>query len=183
VWLSDDRIPKVAGFGMAKGFAAMAWDDRCRSPLAYLAPEQLPVPGRRLSVGDSSGNSRADQFSLAVIAYEMLEGQHPFIDKKEGGNAYAIPYSRRWGALCQQPPVPLDEVFPSLPESLLLPLGRALHPDPPQRFATCAEFVATLGQPSARGKGGFRKIEDPDRRRGQGIAGFLRTVFRTNAQK
>ena len=133
VWLTDDRTVKVAGFGMANGFASMVWDyDRRRSPLAYLAPESL--------VTQVLGNSHADQFSLAAIAYEMLAGQHPFIGKKESRVAFAI---------TQRLPVPLYEVNPSLPESLWPPLSRALDRDPLQRFATCAEFVAALGQQSA----------------------------------
>lgn len=111
VWLADHRQAKIAGFGIANAYAAMAWDPGPQGCfLAYVAPERF-APGKVL------GGPNADQFALAAIAYEMLAGRRPFIGTNLGKIVWAV---------TQQQPAPVHEVNRSVPESLWKPLRRAL---------------------------------------------------------
>jgi serine/threonine protein kinase len=64
---------KLVDFGMAKLLApeapSLTFDDRVFGTPAYMAPER--ARGRRVGAA-------ADLYSVAVMAYEMLEGQRPF---------------------------------------------------------------------------------------------------------
>jgi len=124
VWLADDRLVKIAGFGFAKAYYEMAWPRQ----FGYMEPRQL--------TGMRSSSPSADQFSLAVIAYEILAGRQPFT-----GENWRKPLS----AVTQQQPTPVHKVNPAIPKSMWGPLGRVLVKDDPDlRFASCGEFVKAL---------------------------------------
>ncbi len=113
-----DTAPSITSTGMILG-----------TPL-YLSPELIkgdPIDGR------------SDQYSLAVILYEMLCGQSPF-------EAMSVP------ALYQQQlyiqPAPISEKNPSLPMSVENALEKALSKEPDGRFATLADFYAALLAPA-----------------------------------
>ena len=93
----------------------------------YLSPEHLRDPA---SVG-----ARSDQYSLAVIAYQMYTGQSPY------GESARDPRS----AILYAPVVPPSQVEPRLPKSLDAPLLKALDRDPSGRYNSCMEAVAFLG--------------------------------------
>jgi hypothetical protein len=75
-------------------------------------------------------HATADQYSLALVYAEMLTGQHPLhrLARHRGE-----PGGRRW-----QPDLDL------LPGPDRAVLARALHPDPPRRFADCTALVDAL---------------------------------------
>ena len=93
----------------------------------YLSPEHLRDPA---SVG-----ARSDQYSLAVIAYQMYTGQSPY------GESARDPRS----AILYAPVVPPSQVEPGLPKSIDAPLLKALDRDPNGRYNSCMEAVAFLG--------------------------------------
>jgi formylglycine-generating enzyme required for sulfatase activity len=95
---------------------------------AYMAPEQWEA--RRQSAA-------TDQYSLAVMAYQMLSGALPF-------DADDQDLLRR--AVLSRPPDPVAE----LPRAANAALLRALAKDPMDRFPSCQAFVEAL----ARGLGG-----------------------------
>jgi eukaryotic-like serine/threonine-protein kinase len=82
--------------------------------LAYMAPEQ--AAGERV-------DDRADLYSLALVLYEALAGQHPVKAASPAATA------RRVGSVL----APLSRARPDLPESLCDALDRALMPDPEER--------------------------------------------------
>jgi serine/threonine protein kinase len=90
----------------------------------YAAPEQ--VLG-----GDVDASS--DQYSLAVVAYELLTGRPPF-DERDPGQLVT--------SLMSQPCPPPTQFRPDLPKRLDLVLGRALAKSPRDRYPS----VAALGQ-------------------------------------
>lgn len=93
---------------------------------AYMSPEQ----GLNARVGPA-----ADQYSLAVVAYEILSGTQPF----QADNIYALLNCH----LAQPPPVgPLEKA--GLPERTIRALLRGLDKDPDSRYPDCATFVADL---------------------------------------
>lgn len=107
----------------------------------YMAPEQ--ALGR-------SPDARTDQYSLALIAYEMLAGRGPFEDVDSTAMLYHQVHT---------PPQPISEVAPGLPPGIEAALERALSKEPERRFASLIEFwqallsaaagVTTSSQPGA----------------------------------
>ena len=93
----------------------------------YLSPEHLR---------DSADvGPRSDQYSLAVIAYQMYTGQSPY-----GESVSDLP-----SAILSAPITPPSQVDGQLPSSIDAPLLRALNRDPDQRYGSCMELVAFLG--------------------------------------
>jgi serine/threonine protein kinase len=93
----------------------------------YLSPEHLR--------GSASIGPRADQYSLAVIAYQMYTGQSPY-----GNNVLDLA-----PAILSAPVIPPSQVDPRLPSGIDAPLLKALNRDPDQRYGSCGELFAFLG--------------------------------------
>jgi ankyrin repeat protein len=123
-----DGCVKVADFGIAKMMqgatqSVTAAGTSIGSP-AYMSPEQVrgePVDGR------------SDQFSLAVVAFQMLAGRLPFIAE----TAHAVMFQ-----IVGADPFQRDAA--SLPPPLVAVLAKALAKDPNQRFPSCSHFVYEL---------------------------------------
>lgn len=93
----------------------------------YTAPEHIrgePVDGR------------ADQYSFAVVVYEMLTGQIPFNNAE---TTASLLHHHLYTA-----PLPVTELRPTLPTEIESALARALSKHPEQRFHTAGDFVAAL---------------------------------------
>jgi serine/threonine protein kinase len=93
----------------------------------YTSPEQAQ--------GKPDIDGRADQYSLAVVAFELLAGKPPF----EGENSTAISLL----TITQPPPVP-SSLNPAVPAELDEVLLRALAKAPAERYPSCSEFVHAL---------------------------------------
>jgi serine/threonine protein kinase len=121
--LHRGRVPVLVDFGIVQTADGTVWDEgRPVGSVWYMSPEQ--ARGER-------ANERSDQYSLAVVAYEMLTGQVPF----DGDNPYAIVLQQRDA----QPPIPAYWSEPL--KSVML---RALEKTPQQRFSSCLQFIAAL---------------------------------------
>ena len=90
----------------------------------YMSPEQLK--GKR-----HLWDGRTDQYSLAVVAYELLAGHLPFDCDDEFSLMLAI---------TQEPPDPID----GLTDDVNAALQRGLAKDKTARFSSCVEFVQSL---------------------------------------
>jgi len=93
----------------------------------YMAPEQ--AMGATL-------DGRADQYALAVIAFELLAGRVPF----SAESPLAVLHQH-----VSTPPPPLSTVLPGTAASVDAVLFRGLAKKPGDRFASCSAFVAALG--------------------------------------
>jgi serine/threonine protein kinase len=93
----------------------------------YMAPEQ--AMGATL-------DGRADQYALAVIAFELLAGRVPF----SAESPLAVLHQH-----VSTPPPPLSTVLPGTAASVDAVLFRGLAKKPEDRFASCSAFVAALG--------------------------------------
>ena len=93
---------------------------------SYLSPEEIQ---------GTTVDGRSDQFSLAVVIYEVLSGAKPFVADSLPGIFFQI---------CKQPVKPVDEVNPSLTREVGLVLERALAKSSSHRFPSCADFVQAL---------------------------------------
>jgi len=96
--------------------------------LDYIAPEQIEA---------QEVDGRADQYSLACAAFELLGGGPPFQKDQALGLISAH--------LSERPPS-LVARRPDLPRSVDLVLAKAMAKDPADRYSTCADFTADLGR-------------------------------------
>jgi tRNA A-37 threonylcarbamoyl transferase component Bud32 len=96
--------------------------------LDYIAPEQIEGQGI---------DGRADQYSLACAAFELLTGAPPFT----GPNIFALINSH----LSEQPPA-ATKLRPELPPGVNRVLAKAMDKTPGRRYASCAQFAADLGR-------------------------------------
>ena len=127
---------KVLDFGIASQFHASlsrltrAADYSARGTLPYMSPEQCRGHHQ---------DARTDQYSLAVVADELLAGRPPFENPDLGVLREAI--------LTQAPERP-----EGLESRHWKVLTCALAKDRKQRFRTCSEFMASFAKgPSAPG--------------------------------
>jgi serine/threonine protein kinase len=94
--------------------------------LAYIAPEQ--VDGREI-------DGRADQYSLACMAFECLTGRVPFVRETDIATAMAH---------IKDPPPSALALQPTLPAGVDGVLARGMAKAPDDRYPTCGAFLADL---------------------------------------
>ena len=120
----NDRVT-VTDFGIAKALDAStltASGSMIGTPY-YMSPEQCS--GKK--VGPA-----ADQYSLGVMAYQMLGGHLPFTGES------LIDIVRQH---CMDPVPPLLVLRPNLPPALVTVVEKSLAKHPDERFATCKAFA------------------------------------------
>lgn len=121
VYLSD--------FGLSKGLLSppgLTGEGMFVGTPYYVAPEQ--IAGGRV-------DGRADQYSLACAAFELLSGAPPF----QGDNPMAVIHAQAF----DQPPA-LTSLRPGLPSAVDPVLARALAKAPADRYLTCQDFAESL---------------------------------------
>jgi predicted Ser/Thr protein kinase len=131
--LLEDGQAVLADFGIAAALAGpghVTGEKLTRTgfsigTVGYMAPEQ--------SLGGSDVDSRADIYSLGVVAYEMLAGNPPFA----GTSTHAI-----LAAHLTKPPPRIDRVREDVPIPVCRAIEKALQKDPANRFQTASEFGA-----------------------------------------
>jgi serine/threonine protein kinase len=119
----------LSDFGLSKqrvSSAPLTLTGQFLGTLDYMAPEQ--VEGEAL-------DGRADLYSLACTAFEMLAGEPPF--KREQGIAVM------WAQLQAAPPS-LTALRPDLPPGVDQVIARAMAKSPTDRYQTCGAFADSL---------------------------------------
>src|SRR5215468_3809317 len=137
IMITKDGTTKITDFGIAKITAAesLTMTNAIVGTPHYMSPEQVqgqPVDGR------------SDQFSLAVIAYEMLTGEKPYTGEHLTTVVYKI--------VAEEPP-PAHRLNPSLNSGIESTLRKSLAKKPDARFRTCQEFIESLEKACASSKG------------------------------
>ena len=131
VLLEKDETLVLADFGLAKllqGSSLQSLTGVTTGTPAYMAPEQV--------TGHEVGPA-ADRYSLATIAYEMLTGSIPF----EGHGVIELLYAH----VHSEPALP-STLNPQLNEKVDAVIMRGLAKEPGSRWATCEQFVNSLGK-------------------------------------
>jgi serine/threonine protein kinase len=136
IMIHDDGQAKITDFGVAKTLShQMTQSGTMMGTPNYMSPEQV----QGLAV-----DGRADQFALAVIAYEVLTGEKPFAGEYLPTLLYKI---------VREDPVSPQRLNPALDPAVETVFRKALAKDSQQRYATCAEFVTALTEACNRSPG------------------------------
>src|SRR5881392_619597 len=134
IMLDEDGWAVVTDFGIAKVVQAegLTLTGVTVGTPTYMSPEQCDM---REVTGAS------DQYSLGVVAYEMLTGHLPF----KGDSTMSVMYAH-----FNQPPRPVTELRPDCPPNLGAGVMRMLEKDPSRRWPSMDDVVAVCGRPSLR---------------------------------
>ncbi|MDO8666587.1 MAG: protein kinase [Gemmatimonadales bacterium] len=124
----------VTDFGIAKELqsGALTGSGAILGTPYYMSPEQCR--------GSATLTGAADQYSLGIMAYQMLSGHLPF----EAESAIDLLHKH-----CMEPPPPLEALLPSLPKHVIKAVNRAVSKKADERFPTVTAFINALkGAPS-----------------------------------
>src|SRR5688572_13724500 len=125
---------------------------------AYMAPEQV--------AGDTL-DYRVDIYAWGIIAYEILAGAHPFADRTSAAQLMAAHVS--------QPPVPLTQRAPKVPQQLAQLVMRCLEKIPDARPSSAGDLLKDLDTAQESGERG--SLPAAPRRRSVTAAGALLVVI------
>ena len=129
VLLDSQGRPLLADFGLARSSESISGLTQTGTVLGtplYMAPEQ--------AMGGTL-DGRADQYALAVIAFEILTGLVPF----RADSPLAVLHQH-----VSVPPPPASSIIPAIPPAADAVLSKALAKKPADRFPSCSAFVEAL---------------------------------------
>ena len=146
---------KITDFGIARiSSSKLTQTGTVMGTPSYMSPEQ---------VRSDSTDGRSDQFSLAVICYELVSGQKPFTGESLTSVMFKI---------VSVEAIAPSEVNPGVSKELSAAILRALSKDADERYPSCREFAEAAARgcasvveaaPAAAGAEGARGTEDADR--------------------
>jgi serine/threonine protein kinase len=128
VLLTEDGIPKVTDFGIARdeNVNTMTKTGTLMGTVYYMSPEQ---------VSRDRADARSDVFSLACLLYQLLTGEVPF----NGDSQFSIMRS-----IVDDLPEPLTLRVPAAPLRLIRIIEQAMSKDPSERFENGHAFALAL---------------------------------------
>ena len=137
IMIAANGSAKITDFGIAKITASeqFTMTGSIVGTPHYMSPEQ--VQGQAV-------DGRSDQFSLAVIAFEMLTGEKPYTGEHLTTVVYKI--------VAEEPPSP-HRINSSLGSEIESVLKKGLAKKPEARYGSCTEFTEALERACAANKG------------------------------
>ena len=134
IMLDDEGWAVVTDFGIAKVEEAqgLTMTGVTVGTPAYMSPEQC-------ATCEVTGSS--DQYSLGVVAYEMLTGHLPF----KSNSSMSVMYAH-FNATAR----PVTELRPDCPPNLAAAVMQMLEKEPEDRWPTMDDVVAVCGRPTLR---------------------------------
>ena len=127
IMLQESGAVKITDFGVAR----LSSQTLTKTGMAIGTPSYMPAE----QIQGKHVDGRADQYALAVIAYELLTGSRPFEADTLTTLMFKIVYEQ---------PAPPHTLNPAVPAAIEPVLRRALSKDPVARFESCTEFVRNL---------------------------------------
>src|SRR3984957_15702432 len=137
IMTDEDGAVKITDFGIAK-ITALNNLTETRTVVGtpnYMSPEQVQGLGV---------DGRSDQFSLAVIAYEILTGERPF----QGEHLSTVVYR-----IVAEQPAEAHRINATLTPQIHAVLSRGLAKKPEDRYPSCSTFVGALEMACAESRG------------------------------
>jgi serine/threonine protein kinase len=149
VLLTDQGVPKLADFGLAKRLDQDQGLTRSHAVLGtagYMAPEQ--AAGDKQALGPA-----ADVYALGAILYEVLTGQPPFRAETHELTVHRV---------LSEEPLPPTRLRPEVPAELEAVCLKCLEKEPGRRFASALALAEDLrryqaGEPISIGPFGARE--------------------------
>jgi serine/threonine protein kinase len=137
IMITADGTAKIADFGIAKITTSeqFTMTGSIVGTPHYMSPEQ--IQGHAV-------DGRSDQFSLAVIAYEMLTGEKPYTGEHLTTVVYKI--------VAEEPAAP-RRLNPTLTPAIETALRKGLAKRPENRYKNCQEFASGLEAACGESKG------------------------------
>jgi len=127
IMVRKDGVAKIADFGIARVQSqSMTQTGQVLGTPNYMSPEQ--ISGKAV-------DGRADQYSLAVMLYEVLTGEKPFVADSLPTLLFKV---------VSEIPAPVPRLNPTLSPAIDEVLQRALAKSPDDRFPSCTEFIRAL---------------------------------------
>lgn len=119
---------KLLDFGVCSSKDVCEEESGVRGTPRYMSPEQVQGLSAQM-------DPRSDQFSLAVVAYELVTGQHPFTEDRPWATMQRIVSGKFRPARSKRSSLPqrLDQVF-----------ARALSKESSRRFESIDDFAAAF---------------------------------------
>ena len=155
IMVTPDGGVKITDFGIARiSSSKLTQTGTVMGTPSYMSPEQ---------VRSDPTDGRSDQFSLAVICYELVSGQKPF----SGESLTSVMFK-----IVSVDPTAPREMNPRISEELDAAILRALSKDADERYPSCREFAEAAARgcasvveaaPAAAGAEGARGTEDAGR--------------------
>ncbi len=152
IMLDEEGHVKITDFGIARTVAS-SHSTETKSVVGtpnYMSPEQVQA---------QLVDGRSDQFSLAVIAYEILTGERPFTADHLSTIVYRI---------VNEDAAPAHRLNGTLSPSIDAVLRKGMAKKAADRFPNCSSFVGALEMACAESRG-WHPI-------GVGMAGSMPTV-------
>ncbi len=131
VLLTNDGIPKLADFGLAKSIdsdSGLTQSGAIMGSPSYMAPEQAEGNAKRVG-------SAADLYALGVILYELLTGRPPF----RGATVFETVQQVKTAE-----PVPPSRLVPGVPGDVETIVLKCLQKDPARRYESAAALADDL---------------------------------------
>ena len=127
ILIHEGATAKITDFGVAKILSQqMTVAGVMMGTPNYMSPEQ--VQGHAV-------DGRADQFSLGVIAYELLTGEKPFVADHLPALLFRI---------VREDAVPPERLNPTLAPQVGVVLRKALAKSAADRYPNCTDFIQAL---------------------------------------
>jgi serine/threonine protein kinase len=127
IMIHEDGAAKVTDFGVAKIMSQqMTQAGAIMGTPSYMSPEQVQGTGI---------TGRADQFSLAVIAYEVLTGEKPFVAEYMPTLLYKI---------VREDFLPPQRLNTTLGPPVEAAFRKAMAKVPEDRYPSCVDFITAL---------------------------------------
>jgi serine/threonine-protein kinase len=129
IMIDDEGWPVVTDFGIAKvaETQGLTMTGVAVGTPSYMSPEQCAA---------KEVTGRSDQYSLGIVAYEMITGKQPFV----ADTAMAIMWQH-----FNDPPRPIRELRPDCPPDLEAAVLRMIEKQPDKRWPSIEEAVAAMG--------------------------------------
>ncbi|HEX4164976.1 MAG TPA: serine/threonine-protein kinase [Bryobacteraceae bacterium] len=125
--VGSERVAKITDFGVAKTLTeGSPSSGSVTGTPNYLSPEQIE---------GGTVNGQSDQFSLAVVVYELLSGHRPF----EAESVAAL-----FQQICAGEARPIEESDPTLSPTVGKVMARALSRRVEERFPSVSDFIGAL---------------------------------------
>ncbi len=129
IMIDDEGWPVVTDFGIAKvaETQGLTMTGVAVGTPSYMSPEQCAA---------KEVTGRSDQYSLGIVAYEMITGKQPFV----ADTAMAIMWQH-----FNDPPRPIREHRPDCPPDLEAAVLRMIEKQPDARWPSIEEAIAAMG--------------------------------------